>query len=204
MNPRRVVATLLEADDMLPPEQPAETFDRDSIKDFAQEPQPIRPIAGIPITGFYRTLQQKMQNGRLRAVENYRSNGSARGVKVDGNTWLVLYENGTIGVRVHKTDIITVTPDDTMVVDTGGWETRLTQRRLADWLPGGWRIYSQDSTWYWWNYKNEGAAEQTVNDQGFKILQPFSSGDQIAADGTLNPVVPPKYVRVKKPRRERF
>jgi hypothetical protein len=184
---------------MLPPEQPAETFDRDSIKDFAQDPHPIRPIAGVPITGLYVTLQQKFQNRNSRRLDD-----GERGVKVDGNTWLVRYENGTIGVRVYNTDIVQVEPDDTMTVDTGGFETRLTLRRLGDWLPGGWRIYSQDGTWYWWNYKNDGAAEKTVNDQGFKILQPFSSGDRITADGTLHPVVPPKYVRVKKPRRERF
>lgn len=189
---------------MLPPEQPAETFDPESIKDFAQEQTPIRPIAGIPITGLHRDLLNKIKNNRLREVPNYRSVGTARGVKVDGNTWLVLYENGTIGVRLYKTDIMTVTSDDTLVVDTGGHDTTLTRHRLGDWLPGGWRIYTQDGTWYWWNYKNEGSAENTVNDQGFKILQPFSPGDQITADGTLQPVVPPKYVRVKKARIEKF
>jgi hypothetical protein len=204
MNPRRVVAKLLEADDMLPPEQPEETFDAEAIKNFAQTAEVVRPMFGIPINGFYRDLHQKIQNKRLRAVPNYRTNDPARGTKVDNNTWLVLYANGTIGVRVHRTDIITVTPDDTLAVDTGNWETRLTQDRLGDWLPGGWRIYTQEGTWYWWNYKNDGAVAPSINDLGYKILQPFSSGDTITADGTLHPVLPVKYVKVRKPRRARF
>jgi hypothetical protein len=201
MNPRRVVAKLLEADDMLPAEQPEETFDRDSIKNFAAGAEMVRPMFGIPITGFYRGLHQKIENKRLRTVPNYKTGDVARGTKVDNNTWLVIYENGTIGVRVHKTDIITVTPDDTLAVDTGGWQTRLTQDRLGDWLPGGWRIYTQAGTWYWWNYKTSTGTAENIDELGYKILQPFSSGDTITADGTLHPILPVKYEKVRKPRR---
>lgn len=204
MNPRSLVATLLEADDLLPEEVPqpdaGEQLDPEAIKDYANEKDTPRPISGVSIRGFYADLLKKLhRHGRLRYVHD-----GVRGYKVEGNTWLGIDEHSqVISVRLHHTDIICVTPDDTLTVSTGGWETRVTKRRLDDWLPGGWRIYAQAGTWYWWNYKNQGAAENTVNDQGMKILQPFSDGDQIDADGTLRPRLAPKYVKVKMSKAQR-
>jgi len=196
MNPRRLVASLLEDD--IPLDSAGggsvepESFDLDAIKDYAKSDPAIRELHGVPVTGFHRDLLKRLQYKRLRAHDY-----GGKGTKVEPNTWILQMDDGSIAVRVYRTDIIRVTPEDTITVSTGGYHTRLTQGRLAEWLPGGWRIYTQNGDWYWWNYKEHGN-ETTVDTQGIKILQPFGDGDQITADGTLHPTLPPRYEKIRK------
>jgi hypothetical protein len=204
MNPRRIVATLLEADDLLPQETPQpsgdEQFDPSDIKDYADYSTAPRAIEGMPITGYYRGLAKKLENKRLRTV-----NGGGRGWKTEPNTWLLI-DGDIIKIRFYWTDILTVTPDDTVTVNSGGFQTVTTQGRIGEWLPGGWNIYKQKGTWYWYNYKTRGEVgtgdfnANTANVNGMKVLQPFSDGDRITADGSLHPILPAEYVKVRKPR----
>jgi hypothetical protein len=41
---------------------------------------------------------------------------------------------------------MTVSQDDTLVVDNGSWQTVTTLARLNDWLPSGWGIYTHKGT----------------------------------------------------------
>lgn len=188
MSPRRVVAILLEADDLLPPDP-----DRIDVKALTAraEQNPV-PVPGVSIQGTYRNLEQKFQQKRLRR------DGPEEYFKVDRNTILVRdVQAGTIAVRFHTTDIITVTPDDTLTVNVGPWETVTSLARLNDWLPGGWGIYRQNNSWWWNVYRHN---DEEAN-PGFKRLQPYSNGDMITADGTLHPRLGPEFKRVRVPRR---
>lgn len=47
-----------------------------------------------------------------------------------------LYQRGdNYAVRLHKTDVVTIQPDDTYILDTGGWDTVTTKERLNRFSP---------------------------------------------------------------------
>jgi hypothetical protein len=138
--------------------------------------EPISPVA--------RKFDQK----RLRR------DGPTEYFKVDNNTLLVRdTHDGNIAVKLHLTDIITVSPDDTLVVDVGRWHTVTSLSRLNDWLPSGWGLYTHKGTWYWHNYRHR---DEELN-PGFKRTQPYSNGDKITADGTLHPQAGPEFKKIR-------
>ena len=49
---------------------------------------------------------------------------------------------------LHKTAVVTVHPDSSMTLDTGGWETNTTKDRINAFLPGGCRVFQEDFVWY--------------------------------------------------------
>jgi hypothetical protein len=188
MSPQRLVAIMLEADDMLPPEpDPSLNFDVKGHTQRAAEGTPL-PVPGVSIAGTYNTWNQKFAQKRLRR------DGPTEYFKVDNNTLLVRDTvDNTIAVRFHATDIITVYSDDMLVVDNGGWQTVTTLARLNDWLPSGWGIYTHKGTWYWQNYRHR---DEELN-PGFKRTQPYSNGDKITADGTLHPQAGPEFKKIR-------
>src|SRR5947207_166547 len=71
------------------------------------------------------------------------------GVKIGHNTYLhVRYETAvpSYAIRYHDTDIVTILPDDTYVLNSGGYRTATTKQRIAALAPG--RLYQKDFTWY--------------------------------------------------------
>jgi hypothetical protein len=196
MNPRRIVATLLEAD--LPPEESPDQFDQDTIKDLAADSQEIRSLQGVPFHGHYEALKSKIEGARrVRSIRG-KDDAYAQGIKVANNTFLIIYPDGRIAVRLHETDVVTVTPDDTITIDSGGWYTRTSQDRICEWIRGGWGLYTLKGDWHWYNHGNR--AFDTVSVDGFKIVQEAASGDSITADGMLHPTIPAKLVKVRKSR----
>lgn len=188
MSPQRLVAIMLEADDMLPPEPDMSlNFDVKRHTQRAAEGTPL-PVPGVSIAGTYNTWNQKFAQKRLRR------DGPTEYFKVDNNTLLVRDTvDNTIAVRFHATDIITIYSDDMLVVDNGGWQTVTTLARLNDWLPSGWGIYTHKGTWYWQNYRHR---DEELN-PGFKRTQPYSNGDKITADGTLHPQAGPEFKKIR-------
>jgi hypothetical protein len=185
MSPRRVVAILLEADDMLPPEP--QGIDVKGFTDKLVSGRPL-PVPGVPITGFYRDLDKRFAQKRLRR------DGPTEYFKVDNNTFLVRNpSDGYIAVKLHSTNILTVYQDDTLVLQNGGWQTVTTLSRMNDWLPSGWRIYTHKGSWYWHNYRH---SDEELN-PGFKRTQPYSNGDKITADGTLHPQEGPEFKKIR-------
>ena len=49
---------------------------------------------------------------------------------------------GVRRIRLHATDILTIRPDGSFMIDTGGWNTHTTRARLNDHLPRGWRVHT--------------------------------------------------------------
>lgn len=71
----------------------------------------------------------------------------SRPSKLAHNT-TIRHEGGDVIVRLHHTDILTVHPDDSFTLNTGGWETTTTKQRLNALLPRGYRIFSNSFKWY--------------------------------------------------------
>jgi hypothetical protein len=189
MSPQRVVAILLEADDMLPPgpDPSLANFDVKGHTQRVADGVPL-PVPGVAIAGTYNQWNQKFAQKRLRR------DGPTEYFKVDNNTLLVRdTHDGSIAVKFHQTDILTIFPDDTLVVDNGRWQTVTTLSRLNDWLPSGWGLYTHKGTWYWHNYRHR---DEELN-PGFKRTQPYSNGDKITADGTLHPQAGPEFKKIR-------
>jgi hypothetical protein len=193
---------MLEADDMLPPDpaltpgqEPEHQIDVKNLTQRAADGVPL-PVKGASIAGTHRDLDRKFaQQRRLRR------DGPTEYFKVDHNTVLVRDTlDGSIAVKFHYTDIITVSTDDTLVVSNGGWHTVTTLARLNDWLPAGWGLYSLKGNWYWHNYRH---SDEELN-PGFKRTQPYSNGDKITADGTLHPQAGPEFKKIRVSQRADF
>lgn len=59
-------------------------------------------------------------------------------------------QTGAIAVRYHTTDVVTLTADGWLEMNTGGWHTVTTWQRINALLPGPWRVGSDRGTpWLW-------------------------------------------------------
>jgi len=55
--------------------------------------------------------------------------------------------NDAIVVVLHNTAIVTIYPDGTYVLVTGGWYSNTTRARMSDYAPG--YIKQKNYEWYW-------------------------------------------------------
>lgn len=68
--------------------------------------------------------------------------------KLDNNTYARREEDGTTAIKLHETDIITVHPNHTITITTGGWQTVTTKERLNSYLFGYVRIWQEHGFWF--------------------------------------------------------
>lgn len=53
-----------------------------------------------------------------------------------------------IALRYHATDVITARHDGTVTLDSGGWRTATTKKRINAYLPADWSLYQSDFAWF--------------------------------------------------------
>jgi len=99
-------------------------------------------------------------------------------------------EDGTKVIRFHKTDIIRIAPDGTVTLNTGGWKTPTTKKRMNEYLPSGVSIYQEKGMW--WLCKGGSYWEKNIK------RYPFVDGVQVTPDGTIVGSDPQEAERVKK------
>lgn len=192
------------------PEQPEPEGGSEDIRDLFfrlnRAPDPFQ-ATGIPAEHIFRALSERL--------------GRRRRLKVGTATYLLRLDNQTIALRYHETDVLTFHDDGRTVATTGGWPTKTTRARLAEYLPGGWRIYSESfkkhgeeapelyaagggfygphggqirggiGKLFWYNSSTKAGTFES----GWQI--PFTDGDEIMPDGKL------KYQTEPKPRNPR-
>lgn len=66
----------------------------------------------------------------------------------NNNTYLIRLSPSTIAVRLHSTNVITYFRSGKIQVDSGGWETVTTKRRINQFLPGNIGVFQKDFTWF--------------------------------------------------------
>ena len=76
--------------------------------------------------------------------------GNRESKKLQKNTYLIVLDRNTLGVRYHDTIIVQIHSDDTYTLNTGGWKTVSTKSRINTWSPAG--IYQEDFVWYIGNH----------------------------------------------------
>lgn len=108
----------------------------------------------------YQKLQEKIKNRETKKLAN--------------NTYIVR-EGDSLAVRLHSTNILSFSPDNTITINSGGWKTVTTKSRINEYL-GNPSISQDRGLWYWWTSGNQSTwKEQRI---------PFTDGDQIV-DGKL-------------------
>ena len=192
------------------PNQLALDFNQDELLDPMKEierytEKPLRIPGDGPTTTFQK-FQDELDGGHPRRDE-------------EGHRWKLLTWRGRtrlidygdyIVVRYHDTDVVTAHRDGKVVIDTGGWHPgggrydpawrgepgNTTQDRIArvGGSAGGWRIYKKDHVWYWYN---PGLGKGDYSDT---VRYPFSSGDTIFPDGSLQAQEPPHDARRRRRR----
>jgi len=71
----------------------------------------------------------------------------AQSRKLANNTYLERRHGGDIAIRLHQTDIITMHPDGSTTLKTGGWRTMTTSARMNENLDGFF-ILKKGGIWY--------------------------------------------------------
>ncbi len=208
-NAAHLLRRLLEDEPPVAPEQPEvpeQPGEEEDVRDLLLHAATLGTTRsdGVPFgTQAYEKAAQKLGTRASRKIANH--------------TYLKRLEDGSVALRLHETDIITWKPNGDVVVDTGGWFTRTTLDRLSGNLPGGWRIFTQPfhihgeeaprlyweytnrygyanaaeikhvSKFFWYNFDTRAGIQESGE------LIPFTDGDTIESDGTLNhqePTVP--------------
>lgn len=69
--------------------------------------------------------------------------------KLGNNTVVRRVDDGPdIAVYLHRTPIITYSPDGGLTLRNGGWQTATTKQRIAQLLPFGFHIHQEKHEWY--------------------------------------------------------
>ena len=89
--------------------------------------------------------------------------------RIGNNTLRVEYNDGTVAIRLHHTDVVTFLNDGTIVLNSGGWGTNTTKDRINKYSPVG--VYQKKYEWFL-----------------YPSNEPFFDGINITRDGkVLNP-----------------
>jgi len=97
-------------------------------------------------------------------------------------------------IRFHETDIVLIEPDGTVQLFTGGWLTPTTKKRLNEYLPSGFNIYSDKGVWW----VSNGRPWNNDNRQ----VWAFTEGMRVTPDGNVLGVDESKPERIKQLRKK--
>lgn len=75
--------------------------------------------------------------------------GDKNKVKVANNTFLIrIYGGDAIAIRLWHTDVVTYHRDGRIILDSGGYKTVTTKRRMNDFTPDSIVLHQEDWNWY--------------------------------------------------------
>jgi hypothetical protein len=70
----------------------------------------------------------------------------------------------------HWTDVVVICRDGTIILNSGGYHTVTTKRRINQYLPEGWWLWQKDFVWYVSNSHSSLRASKTyLFRDGFRI-----------------------------------
>lgn len=64
---------------------------------------------------------------------------------IANNTVRIEFEDGTIAIRLHNTNVVTTHPNGDITLNTGGWQTLTTKERITTYSP--FRIRQEKGVW---------------------------------------------------------
>lgn len=216
LNARAIYRLLIDDEQPVqPPDDPRQMaldFNADELVDPKAEimryaETPFRIPGDGPTTTYQHFLNKFDPDRRYRKWDGQEG---TRFLRLKGrNTYLIDYGD-RIAVRYHQTDVVTAYRDGKVVVDAGGWHPQgdkvnygwrapagTTTRDRIGYMAGtagGWDIYQKSYVWYWYNRGTRtGNWEDTVR-------YPYTDGDTIYPDGSLQLQAEPEDVRRRRKR----
>jgi hypothetical protein len=145
-------------------------------------------VQGIPIVNPINHKQA------LEMMKTATDRGWGKRRKLANNTYLewrgsVDDPNSNIAIKLHNTDIVTLHPDGSMVLNSGGWRTVTTKERINRYLPHNWRLFQEKGIWY--------MHQIGVNHYPAKVKEApvFKDGMMITNEGVLVGCSNPQEVR---------
>lgn len=132
-------------------------------------------------------------------LDKYLGNREEKLVKSSNLQTRALRRNdSTIAIRLVETDIVTFLENGDVVLNSGGWKTQTTKRRINDHLPVGWGLYQEKREWYLYNRANGYFWDNKDN----RI--PFADGITIHADGSVSGIASSRDLQSAKDMRKKI
>lgn len=66
--------------------------------------------------------------------------------KIGNNTYAEMNVDGSVGIWLHSTEVVTIHPDNTYTLRTGGWTTSTTKDRINKYSPV--KVYQRKYEWF--------------------------------------------------------
>ena len=82
----------------------------------------------------------------LEAVKMVKGKTSASRRKLGNNTWGEIRPDGSVAIILHSTPVVTIHPNDTATLRSGGWETHTTKDRINKYSPV--KVYQKKYRWF--------------------------------------------------------
>lgn len=105
-----------------------------------------------------------------QAVRMVRGKTNRTQRKIANNTYARIESDGSVVIRLHATDIVTIHPDDTATLRTGGWYTYTTRARISEYAPVN--VHGKCDTISW----GHGEWSVTPKHGEWRIPVPFTEG----------------------------
>ncbi len=89
------------------------------------------------------------------AVKMVKGKTSASRRKIGNNTYATILPDGSVTIRLHSTDVVTIFPDDVVKVNSEGWRTSATKNRINKYSPV--KVYQKNHQWYFddgWKFED--------------------------------------------------
>ena len=68
--------------------------------------------------------------------------------KVGNNTYAERNSDGSIGIRLHNTQVVVFYANGNVKLYTGGWHTVTTKARINEFVPKPWGVSQRKLEWY--------------------------------------------------------
>jgi len=66
--------------------------------------------------------------------------------KVGNNTYAEILPDGSVGIMLHSTYVVKISPENLYTLSTGGWTTSTTKDRINKYSPV--RVHQRNFEWY--------------------------------------------------------
>ena len=80
------------------------------------------------------------------AVTMVRGKRNANRRKVGNNTYAEILHDNSVGIMLHSTYVVKIHPDNTVTLQSGGWQTSTTKDRINQYSPV--RVYQKKYQWF--------------------------------------------------------
>lgn len=80
------------------------------------------------------------------AVKTVHGKTNKNSRKIGNNTYAEINVDGSVGIWLHSTEVVTIHPDNTYTLRTGGWQTVTTKDRINQYFPG--YVRQHKGSWY--------------------------------------------------------